>query len=108
MPRYRIYRMKEAPRQNFRWSSHAAGTAQVKPKDYDPGAEVEGPTPYAVWSTLRDTPDALQVGDLLESETGTLHVCKYVGFDEAVWLLPEIRSGLEQAPAAAGFPGLKD
>lgn len=105
MPRYRIYRMKEAPRQNFRWSAHSAGKAQVKRKDYDAGTEVEGGTPYSVWSSLRDTPEALQVGDVLESETGTLHVCKYVGFDEAVWLLPEVKSGLEQVPAAAGSPG---
>jgi hypothetical protein len=29
------------------------------------------------------------VGDLLETETGDLRICKYVGFEPAKWFVPE-------------------
>ena len=32
MPNYRIYRMKESPRQHFRWAPHVSGAANVKRK----------------------------------------------------------------------------
>ena len=35
MPNYRIYRMKEAPRQHFRSAPHVSGAANVKRKDYE-------------------------------------------------------------------------
>ena len=40
-------------------------------------------------STLKDTPNPLLPGDLLEDETGALRIFKFVGFEEACWLLPE-------------------
>ena len=53
-----------------------------------------------VWSRvcpdLVEAPVALAVGDLLEAESGALTICKYVGFESASWLLPEVKS----APAA--------
>ena len=42
--------------------------------------------------------------DLLERATGDLRICKYVGFDEAQWIAPEVKTGLESAPVAAGPP----
>ena len=41
MPLYRIYRMKDSPRQQFRWAPHVSGCASVKPKDYDQHGEIE-------------------------------------------------------------------
>jgi hypothetical protein len=89
MPNFRIYRMKDSPRQNFRWAPHVAGLAQVKPKDYEPDEPVEATHEYAAWSLLRNTPKPLAVGDLLEAETGELRICKYVGFEKALWIVPE-------------------
>ncbi len=44
------------------------------------------------------------MGDLLEGPGGELRICKYVGFDAAQWILPEVKTGLESAPLAAGPP----
>ena len=104
MPLYRIYRMKENVRQQFRWAPHTIGVTSVKPKDYDLINAVEASGPYAVWMELKDTDEALQVGDILEIEGGELRIYKYVGFEEAQWVIPEIKTGLETAPLAVGQP----
>jgi hypothetical protein len=89
MPAYRVHRLRENLRQQFRWAPHAGGTTTVKLKDYEPGQVVEAATPYAAWQALRQTDQPLQVGDILESEGGELRICKYVGFEEARWFVPE-------------------
>ena len=89
MAMYRVYRMKDAPRQQFRWAPHVAGAASVKAKDYEPDGEVQAESDYDAWSRLRDSERPLAVGDLLESESGALRICKYVGFEPAQWALPE-------------------
>jgi len=96
MPEYRIHRMKDLPRQQFRWAPHTSGVTIVKPKDYAPGATVDAPTPYSAWTALRGSDTPLDIGDILESE-GELRILKYVGFEEARWYVPE-----PAAPAAAG------
>ena len=81
MAMYRVYRMKDAPRQQFRWAPHVAGAASVRAKDYEPGDEVQADSEYDAWSRLRASERPLDVGDLLETEGGALRICKYVGFD---------------------------
>jgi hypothetical protein len=90
MPLFRIHRMKDHPRQQFRWAPHVSGTANVKPKDYEQLGEVDGSNEYEAWAVLRNSDAPLQVGDLLETGTGELRICKYVGFEEARWFVPEI------------------
>jgi hypothetical protein len=104
MASYRIYRMKEQASQQFRWAPHVSGATQIKRKDYDEGASIEAPNEYAAWQALRETGTPLQVGDLLEGPGGELRICKYVGFDAAQWIVPEVKTGLESAPVAAGPP----
>jgi hypothetical protein len=105
MPLFRIHRMKDAPRQQFRWAPHVSGAASVKMKDYEPAGEVEAESEYAAWASLRQSERPLEVGDILEallsdaSPTGVLRICKYVGFEEARWFVPE-----QPAPAAAPVP----
>lgn len=89
MSTYRIHRMKDAPRQSFRWAPHVTGTAGVKPKDYEQSGEVEAENEYAAWAALRQSERALDLGDVLETESGELKICKYVGFDAAHWVIPE-------------------
>jgi hypothetical protein len=91
MPLYRIFRMKDSPRQQFRWAPHVSGSAAAKPKDYEERGQVESLHEYDAWRILREQGDPLCVGDLLESEDGQLRICKYVGFEPAQWLLPEIK-----------------
>ncbi len=88
MPRYRIYRMKDAPRQQFRWAPHVSGSSAVKHKDYQPDGELEAGSEYDAWNRLRDSDRPLAIGDLLETETGALRICKYVGFESASWIVP--------------------
>jgi hypothetical protein len=89
MPNYRIYRMKDSPRQQFRWAPHLSGCASLKLKDYEPGDGVTARHEYDAWQILRESGRALAVGDLLETEDGQLRICKYVGFEPAQWVLPE-------------------
>jgi len=93
--------MKETQRQQFRWQPHASGASAVKPRDYEEGATVDAPSAYAAWKSLRGAESFLRVGDLLESETGELRIYKYVGFEEAQWVLPEMK---QAGPEAASPP----
>lgn len=90
MPVFRIHRMKETPRQQFRWAPHVSGAANVKPKDYEAAGETEAENEYAAWALLRDGERPLDVGDILELPGGDLRICKYVGFEEARWFIPEL------------------
>ena len=89
MPLYQIHRLRESQRQQFRWAPHTSGVTIVKPKDYEKGSTMEAATPYAAWLELRETEQALEVGDVIEIEGGELRICKYVGFEEARWHVPE-------------------
>jgi hypothetical protein len=91
MPGYRIHRLKDHLRSQFRYGPHVSGAASVKPRDYEPGPTVEAPTPYSAYFALRGSQTPLEVGDLLESEDGTLRIFKFVGFEEARWQLPEAK-----------------
>ncbi len=96
MARYRIHRIKDIPREGFRWAPHTSGAAAPKLKDYDPGGEVEAPTPYAVWKSLLADGRPLRPGDLLETchvdgAAGELYITKYIGFEPAAWRVSEPR-----------------
>jgi hypothetical protein len=100
MPLYRIHRMKESPRQQFRWAPHVSGCASVKPRDFEPAGEVEAANEYHAWQELRSAGTPLALGDLLETEKGELRICKYVGFDAAQWVLPEPKPRADSVPDA--------
>lgn len=89
MPVFRIHRMKDGPRQHFRWAPHVSGVATARPKDYELPGEVESENEYAAWSLLRGSEQPLQIGDILETAAGQLRICKYVGFEDARWFVPE-------------------
>jgi hypothetical protein len=90
MPVYQTHRLRDSIRQQFRWAPHTPGVTVTKTKDYELGLITEGASPYAVWLALRETGQALQVGDLLENEAGELRILKYIGFEEARWYVPEL------------------
>jgi hypothetical protein len=46
MALYRIYRMKDAARQQFRMAPHVSGAVSVKPKDFEQLGQVEGQNDY--------------------------------------------------------------
>jgi hypothetical protein len=98
---YRIYRMKDSVRQQFRWAPHTIGVTVVKPKDYEQIHSTEASGPYAVWLQMKDSTSPLQVGDILESECGELRIFKYVGFEEAQWQQPEAKPAVDVATAGA-------
>ena len=100
MPVYRIYRMKEAPRQQFRWAPHVSGSTSVKPKDYEEAERIEASNEYDAWRLLRATERPLALGDLLEAGNGELRICKYVGFDAAQWVVPEPKQRADADPPA--------
>ena len=102
MPLYRIYRMKDSPRQQFRWAPHVSGCASIKPKDYDQQGEIEALHEYDAWKSLRESGKALAVGDLLEADAGRLSICKYVGFEPAQWILPEPKAPTDAEPVNVG------
>jgi hypothetical protein len=69
----------------------------VKPRDYEPGAVVEAASPYAAFFELKDSQHPLELGDLLESH-GSLHIFKFVGFEQAMWVLPEAKPPVDSPP----------
>lgn len=89
MPLFRIHRMKDHPRESFRWAPHVSAQAVVKMKDYEPDGEMEAQHEYEAWVISQSTDRPLQVGDLLEAVNGELRICKYVGFESAKWFVPE-------------------
>lgn len=97
MPTYRIFRMKEQARLSFRSAPHTSGETAVKLKDYLEAESIEAAGAYEAWELLRPTELPLQVGDILESELGAIKICKYIGFDDAKWIIP-----LPAPEAAAG------
>lgn len=104
MPVFRIHRMKENPRQQFRWAPHVSGAANVKPKEYEASGEVEAENEYAAWAVLRQSETPLMVGDLLEPGDGQLRICKYVGFEEARWVVPEVQAAEVHIPEPQATP----
>ena len=106
MPNYRIHRLKDHLHQSFRLAPHVSGSANVKPRDYEVGDSIEAPSPYASFFALKESAEPLHPGDLLESEDGVLRIYKFVGFEEAQWVLPEaklesvIEEVLVDSPAA--------
>jgi hypothetical protein len=101
VPVYRIHRLRDSAREQFRWAPHAIGVSLVKPKDYEVSdISVEAQTPYAAWTSLKqDSDNALRPGDVLEGDNGELRIYKYVGFEEAQWQVPE--NTLPAAPQVA-------
>lgn len=119
MARYRIHRMKDTPRESFRWAAHTSGLAVVKQKDYQLGDEVEADTPYAAWKLLQSENRDLRPGDVLETcrhaapgeiAPGPLFILKYIGFEPADWYVPpaKLDGNPSSAPSidlpAAGIP----
>ena len=102
MASYRIFRLKDHVRQNFRWTPHLSGLSQVKPRDYEAEVILEGESLYAVWASLRGTPQELLIGDVIEIDTDELRIVKYVGFEQAKWIVPEEKPGAAQEPVAVG------
>jgi hypothetical protein len=107
MPSYRIHRLKEHLHQSFRLAPHVSGAAHVKPRDYEPGDAIEAATPYAAFFTLQETAEPLVPGDLLEAEGGALRIYKFVGFEEAHWVLPETQPGAPGEEVLAQSAGSK-
>jgi hypothetical protein len=99
---YRIYRLKDSVRQQFRWAPHTIGATIAKHKDYEPVESIEASGPYAVWMQLKDSDFPLQVGDILESEGGELRIYKYVGFEEAQWQIVEAKPASDAISAIRG------
>jgi hypothetical protein len=97
MPSYRIHRLKDHLRVQFRFGPHVSGAAHIKPRDYalsegEPGASIDAPTPYAAFFALKETDAPLAPGDVLEAENGALRIFKFVGFEEAQWTVPEVKT----------------
>jgi hypothetical protein len=104
MPTYRIFRMKEQARVSFRSAPHTSGETAVKLKDYLESESIEAVNAYEAWDSLRNTGQPLEVGDILESELGEIQICKYIGFENAKWIIPEAKPTVEALPVTAGAP----
>jgi hypothetical protein len=78
----------------------------VKLRDYEAGGTVEAASPYAAFFALKDSPESLDVGDVLECD-GALRILKFVGFEEAQWVVPEVKppmnAGMDIEPSSAAI-----
>jgi hypothetical protein len=107
MPSYRIHHLKDHLRQSFRHAAHLSGTANVKPRDYTPGDTVEAKSPYAAYFELRGSSRPIEPGDLLESDSGDLRIFKFIGFEEARWVVPEAKPE-SPVPSDSGAPDSRE
>ena len=75
-------------------------------KDYDESGTIDAATPYAAWFQLKESKsDTLQVGDLLVDEVNQIRIVKYVGFEPAEWIVPDVKlPGDVVLNSAAGVP----
>ena len=97
--RFRVYRLKAAARETFRWSAHTSGHAVVKPNDYDAAEEIQASSEYDAWKKLNEIGSRLFPGDLLQRQSGPdldLKVVKYIGFEPASWWIPAPKTGSVQ------------
>ena len=103
---YRIFRLKDSLLAPFRQLPHVSGVSRVKLKDYDEAGMIEAATPYAAWCQLKESKsDALLVGDLLVDEANEIRIVKYVGFEPAEWIVPDVKlPGDAVFATAAGVP----
>jgi hypothetical protein len=97
MATYQIHRLKSHLRQQFRYTPHVSGVSNIRPRDYEASGSVEATSPYAAFFQMRDSEMPLEVGDVLDLE-GSLRILKFVGFEEAQWVIPEAKP-----PVAAGM-----
>lgn len=102
MPEYKVFRLKDNLRQQFRWAPHLSGVTAVKPKDYEESFTVAAESPYAAWHTLRGSERELRVGDLVSAGESELRILKYIGFEVAHWIIPEPKHSHAAAVTAAG------
>lgn len=100
MPSYRVFRLKENLRQQFRWAPHLSGVTGLKPKDYEEAFSLEAASPYAAWHAVKGTEQELLVGDVLATAAEEVRILKYIGFEQATWIIPEARP----TPSGASLP----
>lgn len=96
MALYQIHRLKQHLKQQFRYAPHVSGVSNIRLRDYEVRGSVEAATPYAAFFLMKETSEPLEVGDVLECG-GALRILKFVGFEEAQWVIPE-----SKPPAGAG------
>lgn len=109
MPLYRIHRLKESLRPHFRQSPHTSGPSTVKMKDYELAGVAEQSNPYALWQHQKELGGPLQVGDVLEEgEGGPLLLYKFIGFEPAVWFVPEPKPAAAPPPAEASLEAVEE
>lgn len=101
MPEYRVFRLKDNLRQQFRWAPHLSGVTAVKPRDYEEWFTISAESPYAAWHSLRGTERELAVGDLLSIDGGDVRILKYIGFEAAQWVIPELKHPQAAPPTEA-------
>jgi hypothetical protein len=103
---FHIHRLREDKRQQFRLTPHTSGVTAARPRDYDKETDtVEASSAYAAWASLRGSERPLMVGDVLEDEAGALRICKYTGFEEARWAVPEPNAAPAVVPVAPEVAG---
>ncbi len=106
MPLFRVHRIKPSAGEAFRWAAHTGGLAVVKERDYERGEELDAPSTYAAWKAVASSNRPFAAGDLLEDESGKLHILKYIGFEPAQWFVPEPKDAQHiTAAGASETPG---
>ena len=111
MPRYRVHRIKDIPREHFRWAPHTGGIAVAKAKDYAPAEEMTAQNPYELWKLMAAGDHPLHPGDLLEllgeaesQSAPQLWIAKYIGFEPAQWFVPVVAAPAIPATSSSVDP----
>ncbi len=92
MPKFRIFYLARERSEAFRGKTGEKPPYAIRRSHYEEGPEVCAADPYALWKSLRESNEpgaddvrkSVDVGDVLESESGLL-LCNYWGFEPAEW-----------------------
>ena len=88
MATFFIKRLRPFLQEKYRWSPIGAVPNPLKPNDFLDDGEILGDSVYHAWTLLREQSRELRVGDLLVTESESVFICTYSGFEEAAWLAP--------------------
>ena len=86
MATFFIKRLRPFLQEKCKWSPIGGPLSPLKVNDFLDDGEVLADSLYHAWALLREQSKDLRVGDLLVTESESVFVCTYSGFEEASWL----------------------
>lgn len=83
-----IKRLRPFLQEKYKWSPLSTAPNPLKQNDFLDDGDILADSVYHAWKLLQEQSRELRVGDLLVTESESVFLCTYSGFEEAAWLPP--------------------